>query len=70
MFDKYTRIINTRVTDLLVNSYAKSDVMECLCEYVYNYLETWLFKVKSVIIHEKYVKDGYMYVDIEFCIEF
>ena len=67
-FDKYTKIVNTRVCDLLVNSFAKSDIIECLCEYIHDYLESWKFEVKNVIIHEKYIKDNYNFVDIEFCI--
>lgn len=69
-FDKFSKIVNTRVSDLLVNSFSKSDIMECLCEYVYNYLESWSFEVKNVIVHEKYIQDNYMFVDIEFCILF
>lgn len=69
-FDKFTKIVNTRVSDLLVNSFAKSDILECLCEYIHAYLESWGFEVKNVIIHEKYTKDNYNFVDIEFCILF
>ena len=67
-FDKFTKIVNTRVNDLLVNSFSRNDIRECLCEYVYNYLETWCFEIKNVIIHEKYTRDNYNFVDIEFCI--
>ncbi len=69
-FDRFTKIVNTRVCDLLVRSFGKNDIKESLCEYIHDYLDSWKFEVKNVVIHEKYIKDNYSFVDIEFCILF
>ncbi len=68
--NKFTKIKNTRVCDLLVASFSRNDIMLSLYDYVYDYLNSWKFEVKNVIIHEKYVKDNYTFVDVEFCILF